>query len=829
MRRASFLLPVGLLLALTACKDKGGGGSDTGPGDTDGGTDTDTDTDTDGGTDSGGGDTGTTDPGDPPAPGELTWTVGPELPDCTARSGSGDLVALSGVLLLPEGPEAGVVVYDRGSGEITCAGDDCDTAGAELICTEGVISAGLIDAHDHLQYNVIPPWRIDPEFYDRYDWRGDGRYWDYREAYDAIEEPYLCEIMRWAELRVLVGGGTSAVGSSGDECIEGLVRNLDEGTAEHGLSGYRLYYSASTVDDRFDSEDGDRYTEDLASGDYEGVLNHVAEGIEGTGTHEVDWMLQIGMSGPGYGFVHATDATTRQLAQMSMDGTTIIWSPRSNLALYAQTTPADIAAKLGVQVALGPDWTWSGSLNPAHEGACAVEYLDARGNPFRDDQLHAMITDTAARAVGADAWTGALEPGLQADIAVFPYSSEPYRAVLQPEPDSVKLTVVGGEALYGESALLTAARGGDVGDCETIDACGTDRTVCATSASSGAAGMTAAELADALESALGATTMPSGLEYAGELHGLFDCEDSYPSCDPRDPSTGDEDGDGVDDDDDVCVGWFDPVQGDIDGDGWGDACDPCPLAPFVTECRHDPDDVDGDGVRNDVDDCPIDYDPDQGDRDGDDKGDACDACPDEPNPGDQACTLGVDAIRDPSHPSHPDEGTIVTLQGMIVTAVGSSGAWVQDPDLSEFAGIYVYSGGAPGVSAGDEVTVTGTYEEYYDLSELTDPSFEVTGSGSITPKTIADPCSVGTDGTAAEAHESMLLVVSDVTVSSSNPDSGGDYGEFEVGGCLRVDDTVYDFGTQPAVDTTFRSITGVLYYSFENFKLEPRSAGDLVE
>ena len=41
-----------------------------------------------------------------------------------------------------------------------------------------------------------------------------------------------------------------------------------------------------------------------------------------------------------------------QLARMKAEGTTILWSPRSNLDLYAATTKADIAMRMGSQ------WRW---------------------------------------------------------------------------------------------------------------------------------------------------------------------------------------------------------------------------------------------------------------------------------------------------------------------------------------------------------------------------------------------------------------------------------------------------------------------------------------
>ena len=114
-------------------------------------------------------------------------TVGPDLPACTPATGDGDLVALSGVVLAPDGPVAGAVVYRRSTGLISCAGADCDTTGADIVCTEGVISAGLIDAHNHMQYNSLPPWQVAPDFEDRYEWQGDDRYDSFKQAFNAIK------------------------------------------------------------------------------------------------------------------------------------------------------------------------------------------------------------------------------------------------------------------------------------------------------------------------------------------------------------------------------------------------------------------------------------------------------------------------------------------------------------------------------------------------------------------------------------------------------------------------------------------------------------------
>ena len=155
------------------------------------------------------------------------------------------------------------------------------------------------------------------------------------EAYDGSNS-HKCEIGRWSELRALVGGGTSAVGSSGGSCLAGIVRNLDEDEVAHYIQGYDLKYSSGRVTN-YDEDDAAYFNSKLeAEEDYYGaVMNHVAEGIGGSVSSEIEHMFNIGMAGPGMVFVHATDASVEQLARMRAEGTTILWSPRSNLDLYA--------------------------------------------------------------------------------------------------------------------------------------------------------------------------------------------------------------------------------------------------------------------------------------------------------------------------------------------------------------------------------------------------------------------------------------------------------------------------------------------------------------
>jgi cytosine/adenosine deaminase-related metal-dependent hydrolase len=762
------------------------------------------------------------DTSDTDEPGSLV-TLGPDLPECSPTSASGSSVALSGVLLLPEGPVAGALVYDSATGKITCAGADCDTTSSSVICTEGVIGPGLINAHDHMQYNLLPPWQHDELYEDRYEWRSDGDYWDYRTAYDAVEDDHGCAIMRLAETRNLVAGTNAVVGSLSDDCVAGGIRNLDEDWDLHGLDGFEMRYSARTVTD-VDEGDADYYADELASGDLSCVADHVAEGVGGSVVHEAEHMIDIGATGRGFAWVHGTDSDLEELAWLSVTGTGLIWSPRSNLDLYAGTTSAELALRLGVPVAIGPDWTWSGSMSPQHELQCVDEYLTGTGMPLKDSVIHGFTTSSAAEILGLGDQLGSLKAGYAADIAVHTWSNTPYRAVIDADPQDVRLVIVDGKALYGDNELLEPLAA-DFSLCEELEVCGDTRSVCVRE-DSGDPSLQAV-MAE-LEQALSSVQVDQPYAYTLEPLGLFACEEERASCNPAVITDGDADGDGVPDAQDRCPEVYDPEQQNHDDDAYGDRCDPCPLVPDSEDCRHASEDIDDDGVLNDADGCPVHYDPAQEDTDGDGHNDACDPCPETSNPGDAGCPTTVAVLQDEEHADHPPEGTSVTLSGLVVTGVyGTNGYFAQDPTLTEHAAIYVYKGSDSGVSVGDEVTVSGTYEEYYDLAEISSPETTVTGSGSVTVTTVSS-CEVATGGSLAEAFESMLVQVVDVEVSDSNPDAPDDYGTFEVDGCLWVDDSLSDaHELHPEVGTTYSSITGVMNWSYSQRRILPRDASEV--
>jgi phosphatidylserine/phosphatidylglycerophosphate/cardiolipin synthase-like enzyme len=164
----------------------------------------------------------------------------------------------------------------------------------------------------------------------------------------------------------------------------------------------------------------------------------------------------------------------------------------------------------------------------------------------------------------------------------------------------------------------------------------------------------------------------------------------------------------------------------------------------------------------------------------------------------------------------PYDGFEVTVKG-IVTSTFSTGYFIQDGDTA-WTGLYIYdNGNSP--SPGDSVTLTGTVDEYYNMTEVVNlTGFATINTGNPVPEPI-----VITTGEATEAYESVLIRVEDA--ECTNPDLG--YGEWEVNdgsGAVAVDDMGVAFA--PTVGSTY-NVSGPLNYSYSAFKIEPRDINDI--
>ncbi len=768
---------------------------------------------------------------------------------CEVSAGDANKLITATVLTPGEVLRGGQVLVD-GAGKIACVGCDCTAmaGGATRIsCPTGVLSPGLINSHDHITFQGAPMADSGERYEQRNDWRIGARGHTKLPSGGTATAAQV----RWAELRYVAAGATSAVGSGGQA---GFVRNLDKADPlQEGLAQKAVDFDTFPL--------GDQNGVQLSSGCAYPMINpaaaiaaddayypHISEGIDVVARNEFLCTSSNANGGqdltqPQTAIIHAIGLTAPDYALMATEGVALIWSPRSNVRLYGDTAEAPEAARMGVLVALGTDWLPSGSMNLLRELKCADSlnkgYYD---HFFSDEDLWLMVTRNAAVAAATDDVIGVIKPGLVADLSVFDGAARTdHRAVIDAEAKDVVLVMRGGKVLYGDQPLVTAL---GVANCDPLDACGTMKAACVQG-----------------EVQLSLSNLQSA---AGNPYPLFFCDKpptNEPSCTPTRPKSvmgstvytgtpgmGDADGDGVPDAMDDCPNVFNPVrpvdngkQADIDGDGAGDACDPCPMAANTTMCpAPDPNDVDGDGVPNDQDNCPMVGNPDQKDTDMDGKGDACDACPMDKNPGNMGCPATIYAIKS----GMVMAGAVVSVKNALVTAVGANGYFLQvkegDPGYvgAAYSGIFVFQP-APTVMPGDRLDVTtATVTDFFGQTELTGVTTNTTASGEAPPAPVTEsmpnvPLTAAdlSMGMIAAELEGVIVQVSNVTVTDTNPPPGmGDApptNEFVVDNALRVDDFLHLIPA-PTNGDGYKSIAGVMAYRNGLFKLEPRSDNDAV-
>ncbi len=768
---------------------------------------------------------------------------------CEVAEG-GDALLIRGNILAPESVLVGGQVLVSDEGIILCVGCDCssepEASGATVLtCGQGVVSPGLINAHDHLTYTQNVPGEWGEERYDhRHDWR--------RGLRGHTRIPYLSGAstnqIQWGELRQVMSGTTSIAGSGGSY---GFLRNVDRGAMQEGLYQDEVEYQTFPLGD----SNGTLLT---SSCNYPGIdspsvlendcyLPHVSEGIDNEARNEFLCLSSTDRGGvdlteDSSAYIHGVGMNAIDGDELARSGTAIVWSPRTNISLYGNTAPVTMYHAQGVLLGLGTDWTPSGSIHMLRELQCAAYFNDNHlGGYFKDRELWLMATTWSAEALAIDDVVGSLEPELIADIAIYDGGdgADYYRALIDAGVEDCVLVLRGGLPLYGDGSIMAAIPGGQTG-CEAIPGgvCGVAKTACIERETSG----------DAYSALEAANTSAYGLFYCDMPEGEPSCVPSRPDEYTGEITVGDRDGDGIVNDDDNCPDVFNPVrpldngvQADNDGDEVGDVCDPCPLDPDTSMCTEtDPDDRDRDGTANDEDNCPYHFNPGQEDDDDDDKGDACDACPEFYNPGARFCPASIYDIK----AGLIAEGGEVSISG-VVTAVVSTQFWVQVPEGEHdvvlgyaYSGIFVYvpESNPEGLTLpgqGDSVVVSGSVDVFWDQIQLSYVNdVEITASGLDLPA----PAVKGTDeictGCAdAAAYEGVLVKVEDGEVTQLNPPAGsGDTdptNEYVLDGTLRINDYIYLTDPFPLVEEIL-DVTGVLRHANDHDKIEPRDADDVV-
>jgi 5-methylthioadenosine/S-adenosylhomocysteine deaminase len=407
---------------------------------------------------------------------------------------------VAGTILTPAGvvTDGAIAVTGQTIGAIGPA-TSVYTAASAIKPSDAVILPGFVDMHNHLTWNVLPRWVPGRKFASRYEWQDSPEYDRLLVApHNAVmdRQGAPCEAEIYAEIKALVGGATSTIGSIYDkdhpeyaDCAKGLVRNLDLAS---GLGFKRddtdpckspQPIAEVVYNEVFPLEEShgrfDYFLCELNQGALRSLVIHLSEGAptDSSAHREFTMLDKAGLLKPGMVIVHGTALRDADFLSMQKAGVGLVWSPRSNDELYGATTNVGAASLAHVPIAIAPDWSPSGSAGMLQE----IGYVARRYRAIASEDLIRMATSVPAQMARLEGSIGDLSKDKKADFVVIKAKRDPKARnpdldpVVKATPADILLVVVGGEPLYGDPDLMKQLRPETALDDMTV--CGIPKTL----------------------------------------------------------------------------------------------------------------------------------------------------------------------------------------------------------------------------------------------------------------------------------------------------------------------------------------------------------------
>jgi cytosine/adenosine deaminase-related metal-dependent hydrolase len=293
----------------------------------------------------------------------------------------------------------------------------------ELPLPDHLIFPGLINAHDHLQLNSIPPLPHAAAFPNSYAWIAAFRPYLTAPAVRAATAVAADERYRHGGLKNLLSGATTVLHhdpwhpSLGEDSFpvrvlrdfhwsHSLGLGLEGGTVGLPPYGPPVVESYGAAPPRLP------------------WIIHLGEGTDQVAAAELARLDELGCLAANTVLVHGVGLSAHDVELVIARGAGVIWCPASNLAVLGRTLEPRTLFGAG-RLALGSDSRLTGSRDLLSELRVAATHSDL--NPR---ELLQLATTDAARLLRAPQ-VGGLEPGQQADLLVLRDSGEdPYRQLL---------------------------------------------------------------------------------------------------------------------------------------------------------------------------------------------------------------------------------------------------------------------------------------------------------------------------------------------------------------------------------------------------------------
>ncbi len=358
----------------------------------------------------------------------------------------------------------------------------------QFVYETGYIYPGLIDLHTHVTYNIMPVWKgAQSQFSNRFEWRKDEDYQNnFRTTYKALNIPeFKIGLLLYDEIQALTGGTTliqesGILDSESKDATQRLVVRGTDFEADLELNnGKKIFSSFEIFESKADGtvvakEALDSFHKRRSEDKIQSYIVHLAEGRTGfLRDHGFDPLCRTEFEAlmahpyfsdpentpkPPIGLIHSSGIDPHNDAHIAFLKTWnmgIVWSPVSNLLLYGDTLDIPTLFRKGVPIALGSDWSPSGSKHVLDEARMARFFLHMisypNPSPVSDAEIFQMMTTNAAQMIGHPR-LGEIKPGNLADLFIIEDPNprlSPMKSLFYSDVKYITLVMIRGRAVYG--------------------------------------------------------------------------------------------------------------------------------------------------------------------------------------------------------------------------------------------------------------------------------------------------------------------------------------------------------------------------------------------
>ena len=295
-----------------------------------------------------------------------------------------------------------------------------------------LIFPGLINAHDHLQLNSVPPLHHAVFFANSYDWID--AFEPHRRNPDvmaAVGVPSATRHWQGGMKNLLAGVTTVAHHDPWHAVLDdpdfpvGLLRHFGW---SHSLG---LGESRDGRPPRY----GPPVHESFAAtpADHPWVI-HLAEGTDEVAREELAQLDALGCLAANTVLVHGVGLTSAGVEQVIACGAAVVWCPSSNLAMLGRTLDPRRLFDAG-RLLLGSDSRLTGARDLLDELRIAAAQSD-----LSPRELLRLVTLDPSRTLGLRE-CGSLNVGQQADCLIVRAAGDPYAALLGADRSRIRAVV----------------------------------------------------------------------------------------------------------------------------------------------------------------------------------------------------------------------------------------------------------------------------------------------------------------------------------------------------------------------------------------------------